>query len=71
MKYAAAFEVAEFALRDMQKRGMRFRDGVLREAALAAVAAPYEPWMQRPIALAMTRVFEAFRIDPGWDGSIA
>lgn len=69
MKYAEAYDVAAIALYNREAYGFKYKPGVAREAALAAVSAVS---VEQAIS-AICRAFESMRCDinPLWDGSIA
>ena len=69
MKYTELFDAAFQAKKDFEWGGRaRYRDGVVRQAALAAVGKSNEQSIE-----AMANIFEGslISINPRWDGSIA
>lgn len=69
MKYVEAVDIAKVAVENMEAQGWRFRDGVVREAALAAVPQP----STEAVVTVITNALYAHRIslNPAWDGSAA
>lgn len=71
--YAKWFEVCNCAAQDLSKRGNKYRPGVERAAALAAVEQQEHGCGIPACIQAIEETFAAYRvsINPRWDGSVA
>lgn len=66
MKYTQAFDIAKIAVENMEARGWRFRDGVVREAALAAVPQPSD----EAVVTALMCALNAYRSNAVPEGAV-
>lgn len=69
MKYTHAFEIAQIAVSELQRRGWKFRDDAVRLAALSAV--PFSTAKYVAEEMENTLIGARISLNPNWDGSIA